>query len=326
MSECSNAELEYGVFYGDMLYAMPPFKDPLIEHVLYERDVVCISSAPGVGKSILALQMLCNLTTGTPLLNTYNIPRPMNVLYVQSEGDRAETLERINMMRYGMKIDNERWAHINIPGTQLNVDEHFNDFFAQTKQPGMKYDVIMIDPLYTTVKGSLSEDKVATDWIRNMRSLKSYYECAMIVWHHDGKDQYSEGVVIDKGSNNTFGSVFWQAFFNHNFKLRVKKGVHTLECGKQRSGKIVDRIDMIMKSPKPLMYDILAEDSDNNTMIVKHHIYATTEPISAKKLVEATGISKSTIYRILKKLQLSMEVETFNDSVQVLYRPLKKRT
>lgn len=316
----SEANLEYGLFYGDMLYAMPPIKEPIIEHFLYERDCICISSSPGVGKSILALQLLCNLTTGEPFLDTYSIAGPKNVLYIQSEGDRAETLERIRMMAAGVKIDDTRWAHYNMAGTSLNVDEVFDGIRSTIASAGMLFDVIIIDPLYTTVKGSMNSDEVATDWIRNIRKLKEDYECSIIVIHHDGKEIYFEGSVVDKGNNVTFGSTFWQAFYNHNFRLKRVKDVWSLQCGKQRSGKIVEKIEMVLMSPKPLMYTMLADDTDNNTLIVRKFICTALTPVSVKQIIEATTIPQATVYRIVRKLTLASSIAQHHDTVQMLYK------
>ena len=103
--------LEYGIFFGDSLRKKIYPKIPVIDHFLYERDVICISAESGVGKSILALQILCNLTTGSPFLDTYAINKEYNVLLLQTEGDRAETLERLDSMATGMKINDDNWAH-----------------------------------------------------------------------------------------------------------------------------------------------------------------------------------------------------------------------
>lgn len=322
MEDSSEGSLEYGIFYGDMLFAMPPVKDPIIDHILYERDVICISSAPGVGKSVLALQLMANLTTGSPFMDTYNIPYAMDVLYVQTEGDRAETLERIQMMQYGVKINHNKWAHLNLAGTSLNVKDTFKEIEKQIASAGMYFGVIIIDPLYTTVKGTLNSDEVATDWIRNIRELKANYGCAVIVLHHDGKEIYHEGVPVDRGSNVTFGSVFWQAFYNHNFKLKRKKDTWTLECGKQRSGKIVDKIDMVMMSPKPLMYTMVTDETDSTRLILRNYICTAGQPISFKQIIKDTGIPQTTVHRSLKTLLKSSAIDRTHDTTQWLYHKM----
>lgn len=310
---------EYGYFFGDKLYAKPPMKLPLIEHILYERDVVCISSAPGIGKTMLALQLLCNMTSGTPFLGTYEVYRPLNVLYIQTEGDRAETLERLDLMKQGLPINNARWAHLNLPGIKFNAESEFVDFLDSIKICGLLYDVIIVDPLYTTVEGSLNSDEVATNWIRNMRTLKALYDCAVIVLHHDAKDIYSEGVPIDRGNNVTYGSVFWQAFFNHNFKLKKRKDVYYLEGGKQRSGKIIDRVEMTLET-EPLLFTSLGDTTSGDAFVVLKALQVAEGRLSAKDLLRITKVSKSSLYRILKRLEDNNQICVDHTPHKLMYK------
>lgn len=315
-----SADGEYGYFHGDTLRECPSHKLPLVQNILYEKDVVCLSSGPGVGKSMLALQLLCNLTTGRPFLDTYAVFQPMNVLYVQTEGDRSETLERLELMEQGIGIDDKRWAHINVPGLMLNDRDEFNKFLALIQSHPLKYDVIIIDPLYTTVVGSLNADDVATAWVRHVRELRGLYNCAIWVNHHDAKDVYYEGMVIDKGNRVSYGSVFWQAFFNQNFKLRVKKGIYSFELGKDRSDKIIDKIELKLVD-EPLMFVSITDDTDSNSLIVRGLIEKLRIPTAAKALIKLTGISKSTMYRILAKLVKHEQIKEIYTTSASLYIP-----
>ena len=299
----SRDDKEFGVFYGNSLYSNTNRKKFLIDHILYEKDSICISSDPGIGKSILAIQMMANLTMGKPFLDVYNIDRPCNVLYFQTEGDRSETLERIKNMKHGLDIDDNRWAHINLPGICLNTKQGFQQFRDLLSRPGMKYDVIIIDPVYTTVLGDLSKADVATDWVRNLRSIRGEYKCSFICLHHENKEGFEKGKPIPRNKNNVIGSVFWGAFFNQTFKLRKHYGVHVLETGKQRSGKIIDKIEMKMLEPKPLMYVQKDNDLNINELKVECELKHNHDPMLARKIADNTQVSRATVYRILKKFQ-----------------------
>jgi len=293
---------EYGTFWGVELYNYDEKKNPIVDNILYERDVVCISSLPGMGKSIMALQLLCNLTTGEPFLGVYDVARPMNVLYVQTEGDRAETIERLGNMTRVIKIDNTRWVHMNLPSLTLNTAVGIRMFNTEAAKPGIAYDVIIIDPLYTTVKGSMCDDEVATDWVRNLRSIRERYNCTFVVLHHEGKDMYHLGQVIDRGNANIFGSTFWAAFFNTNYKLRAtKEGIRLLELGKERSGKMIDKIPMRLVEPTPLFYTP-ADHIVDSRLKVEMYLKGAEDWVHMKTLVSQTGFSRATVYRVLKDL------------------------
>lgn len=302
---------EYGLFTGEDIYNYSNEKSAIIEHFLYERDCVWIDSKAGEGKSLVAKALICNLTTGTPWLDTYAIDRPRKVLYVQTEGDRAETLERLNLMTACMPINNDNWVHFNWDGLTLNTDEGFKFFAEKVTSIDMDYDVIIIDPLYTTIKGSMSSDEVAIDWIRNVRKLRAKYNCAIIVLSHKPKDTFLQnGKKIDKGADNLFGSAYWIAFANQNFKLSNYKGMLTLKRGKQRSAKIVDLIEMkIIETDTTLKLTNKEELSDRNSVIIYEFIEREKKPISVKSLLKRTDIPQATIYRTLAKLVKEKRIE-----------------
>ena len=295
--------MEYGCFWSEELYNYDNVKVPIINHFLYKNDVMCISSRPGQGKSILAKQLMFSLTTGHPFLNLYEVSRPQYVLYIQTEGDRAETIQRIHQMKAGLQIDDSMWAHINLDGAIINTQAGIKHLIELARKPMMPFGVIIIDPLYTTVKGTLNSDEVATDWVRNARKLKGEFGAAIIVLHHDSKVTYNQkGNAVDKGDDNIFGSVYWSAFFNTNFKLKKVKDTHVLQRGKQRSGEITDVIEMKLVEPNPLMFiendpDMIVSEISLQTIMKGENVRMT-----AKQLMTKLGRSQATTYRLLKKM------------------------
>lgn len=304
--------VEFGAFWGNSLYSRVIEKSSIVEDFVYTNDVVCISADAGVGKSLFLLQLLCNLTTGEPFLGTYKIPRPCNVCYLQTEGDRGETIDRIKAMCGGMGIDNSRWVHINLAGICLNTEEGKNKLKDLMLAPGMRYDVLMIDPLYTTVKGSMSKDEVATDWIRNMREIKELFKnCAVFIAHHLPKDNYVDGKKVGK---TMFGSVMWRAYVNYSYQFTKKDGKHTLTVDKKRNDKIgFDHLDLKLLEPFPLKFIYADEDATTSKNQVKAVIVGAGKPLSAKEIIEKTGISKATVFRVLKLLMKGEGVVKLTD-------------
>jgi RecA-family ATPase len=201
----------------------------------------------------------------------------------------------------------------------INVKSEFDMLVESIIDLGMDFDVVMVDPLYTTVKGDMSNNAVATDWIRNIRILKSYLNCAFIISNHEGKDAYNEGQVIDKGNATLFGSTFWAAFFNHNYKLKVHDGHHLLEIGKNRSGQAMDRIAMQMLTDDTLLYVPYEPDLTQNELkvvtMLRSGVVAT-----ARSVVESTGVSRATVFRILRKLEDKGQIEVVCDIKQTKYK------
>jgi len=296
---------EFGIFWGQGIYDYKDTKKPIIKHLLYENDTMCISSKAGVGKSILALHLLFNLTTGTKFLDTFEIDGPKNVLYLQTEGDRAETLERIKAMKQGLKVDDERWAHLNLDGVHLNTTDGLGKLVRYARDPGIKYDVFMIDPLYTTVRGTMVSDEVASDWIRNLRKFRAEFDCAVIVLNHSHKPLYQAGKKVERETDNVFGAFGWGAYFNQQFNFSVSDGIHYLKAGKRRSGgKIVDEVYMKMVEPEPLMF--ILPDEDTGLTYIKISTLLRNNvgrKYTAKVLADKTGVSTASTYRALNKVR-----------------------
>lgn len=302
---------EFGVFWGATLLEGAPEKEPIVENFIYVNDVVFICADAGTGKSILVLQLASHVTTGEPFLGTYRVCKPGNVLYVQTEGDRGETIARLQAMSHGVKMDYSKFIHINLPGLALNTEQGFKEFMKEASKPGLQYSLIIIDPLYTTVKGSLSSDEVATDWIRNVRGVKDVFGgCGIVVSAHDTKDILVDGLKVKKDPAVIFGSVYWKAWANYNYRFEwdKHKGIHTLELGKRRTNNTPDVLVLKMVEPVPLMFKY----SEDDMTVPKNKIMAALrthpEGCNPKHLIDV-GISKATFYRVIKQLMEERLVE-----------------
>lgn len=295
-----NTYSEYGIYWGNEVFNYPPEKDPLIDNLIYENDCICISSQPKIGKSLLAQQLMLNLTTASSFLDTLKVHKRCNVLYVQTEGDRSETIDRLSRMRVGLTVDWSRVFHMNLNGIALNTPDGFATFCALAEKPKAQYDVIIIDPLYTTVKGSLTSDDVATDWIRNVRAFKGQHGAAVVVLNHDTKELLDhKGKKIERGNNQTFGSQMWLAFFNHNFVFKKRDGLHLLECGVQRSGKIIEKLEMkLMQDPLMFVNNAEAVNSRETRLI---EVFRKHKRVTIQQVIEA-GLSRSTAFRAVSDL------------------------
>lgn len=196
---------------------------------------------------------------------------------------------------------------MNLPGIMLNDPVDYYKFTELVKAIPMMIDVVILDPLYTTIKGNMNDNQVATDWIRNIRELKGWLQCAVIVLNHENKDVYHDGSPIEKGPGSVFGSTFWAAFFNQNYKLRTYDKHFILEIGKNRSGKAVDRVQMTLMNTDTLMYVPWDPDLTSSGQKVTNLLRAG-KPVTMRRIVEITGVSKASCYRLLRKWVDSGEV------------------
>lgn len=328
-----NETSEFGIFTGPDIYNHLVPKEPIIEGLFNSRDHLIISSRAGIGKSILALQLVCNLTTGASFLDTFNITRPYRVLYVQTEGDRAETIGRLKHMLKVLKIDNCMWAHYNAVGIALNTSEGLRKFLEDVESLDMDFDIIIIDPLYPTVKGSLNADDVATDWQRSTRIIRSKFpNVSYIIFHHEpSKDNWQDGARISKPTDDLFGSTMWGAWMSANYKMELRSdGVRVLRSGKGegkgRTGQGITEIHMRLIEPTPLYY-VIDDTNLNETETVIWGIFNNSPEKRFRRVELEKSIEKSkpTVCRVLSTLIKSDRIIKIVEEGLVYYTKAPKK-
>jgi len=316
-----STESQYGMFWGEKLFPAKITKIPIIENFLYENDVMCIKSKEGVGKSILAQQLMFCLTSGTDFLDTYHIHRPYNVLWIQTEGDREETFERIGNMQKGLKCDHTKWGHLFLSGASMNTPRGMKEVIKEAKKPGIIWDVVIIDPLYTTIQGELTKDCIASDWVRNVREMKGEFNSpAIIVLHHENKSFYHKGEEVDRKTGDVFGAFGWGAFFNTIYKLSMKGGIHTLKMGKDRGAKISKKIDMKLLEPKPLMFVVDELNLSLSKVSIEAYIRDNDSVTRGQIMKHITNTSESSIDRAIRQFKKNGTLETFTEDGQLFYK------
>ena len=80
-------------YYEDSVESPLPTTPPIIEGLLRERGRLVIGGEPGVGKSILALQLCWSFATGVPFVGL-PVAGPIRTLYVQTELEPDQVEER----------------------------------------------------------------------------------------------------------------------------------------------------------------------------------------------------------------------------------------
>jgi len=311
----------YGIFWGDTLEPRKVQKVPIIDNFLYENDVMCIKSKEGVGKSILAQQILFSLTSGTDFLDTYHVSKPYTVLLIQTEGDREETWERIGNMARALPVDHSKWGHLFLAGAAMNTPRGMKEVMEKAKEPDIKWDVIIIDPLYTTIQGQLTQDDIASDWVRNVRHMKGEFgNPAIIVLHHENKSFYHEGKEVERRPGDVFGAFAWAAFFNTVYKFTERAGVHTLKSGKDRGAKTSKKIDMKLVEPVPLLFA-----SDDTHLSVGSALVGTfireNGNVTRRDIVKGVPqVSESTIDRSIAQFKKNKTLKKFREDGQVYFK------
>ena len=179
---------------GEPAQFLSTFKElpvPIVESLLYEKDILGIAGSTNVGKSVFSLQLSTCIAMGVPFM-TFNIPRPRKVMHVQFEL-KDEGFARL------IKVTSQTLLE------QCPVEAHRfeeNCVFLSSGQRDLftdKYDaieanlrhtdvdVLVIDNLNTSVGVDVSKNEMAMEVLRKLINLKQKYNLAIIMVSHHKK-------------------------------------------------------------------------------------------------------------------------------------------
>jgi hypothetical protein len=328
VSDVPIEQREFGVFWGDGLLNCNITYEPLIDKIINCRDIMCIKAVKKTGKSVLLQQLAFNLTTGKPFLDIYHIHKPCKVLYIQAEDFRTNMVKRFHNMKKCVEWDKNNFYHCVIAGTALHTEDGFQKLMELISIPKANYDVIIYDPLYALMNGgNMLDAKDATLWTNNVRRMLAYYKATGIVVHHDSEKSYTDknGGKHKASEANVFGSTVWGGFFTHAFVLQAHKGIHYLKCVFQRSGEMLDKLEMKMIKPqndpeRRLMFSAGPEDVQSKESALKALLH-TQKQVPYPEVYQILDMSTTHFHRLVAKFIKTGEVaKKIDDTGKIWYR------
>ena len=300
---------------SDFLTAEFPKRDWLIENICRKNDSVILVGNEKSGKSLFVFQLLCSLTSCHPFLDIYNVPKPLKVVYIQLEGEIADSQDRMKRMIKTLDINPDNF-HLRFSAPLNLEDKGFADGLAldilknlnpKGKVDGqlVKPDIVIIDPIYFAFTGSLNEDEDVRAFLGNLRTFKDTLDCAVILVHHTHKTRLNyKGNVIEEGDEALFGSKFLKAWADHIllFMFDKKSKLRTLSCDTQRSGDIITACELRLIEPEPLYFEKVDKEQTKDLIVVdflKKEEFR--EGLGTEEIQKKLGLSSSSFYRSIKQ-------------------------
>ena len=191
-------------------------RKPIVEELLFERDIFMLTADAGAGKSIFATLLAACLSFRRPFLGL-NVPEPKKVLYIQLEGDYEESIERLRYMEFegGIFIEEKNLMWIEEKTLDVLSPDSVNGFFHRVNETGFIPEVVIIDPIYKLSNEDICSGKAALGVIKFSDKLYNKWNCTNVLIHHNLKDAYgSNGEKIQKDD----------AFYGHSF---IKNHIRT---------------------------------------------------------------------------------------------------
>lgn len=313
--------MEKNLLTGNDLITFPSQpNDYLVEKFLWKGSVMFLVGAEKACKSIFITQMLMAMTAGKPFLGTFDIPRPLKVLYIQAEGNLGETKERFinSTKKDGIVWNPDNWRHYYPAALALDTEEDFIDLTSRLDRDKFVPDVICTDPLYMSMQGDLIDNKAARAFCRNLRRLNEKYDSSVIVVHHEHRakeDKYHN--KIEEGDNAIFGSSMWKNFASHVLRISIVNDrgnpispekeddcnikYRKIACATQRNDNVIRRV-MLELNQSPLMFKVIDQHINTATEEAVYNCIANSKAISACDVAKTTGINQQTVYSCYQRL------------------------
>lgn len=298
----------FGSYSGEEFFNLELKKrDWLIRQIARIGDSVLIVGGEKSGKSILVKQLTCSLTSGTqPFLDEYVVEKACKVTYIQLEGELIDTRDRYEAMRSELDFNPDNFNIIFSEPINLQ-DENALKGLVELIESKHTPDVVIIDPIYFALNGSLSDDEGVRKFLGNIRRLKDHFGCTIILVHHTRKLKFdAKGEVIQDGDEATFGSASLKWWPDHIilFRRDPKTEVRYFTCVTQRSGDIVKELSLKLVQPFPLYFaktDVQYQAGSRSNTIYKL-LEAKGRSLSALEIMDELCIAKSTFYKSIKGL------------------------
>ena len=205
----------------------------LAEGFIYEHTITMIAADPGLGKSTISTQLAVELSSGLPVFGLFHVAKPVKVLYIQAERSCIEVLERLDIINKVIPIihDNlyltDEYQRFNL----LNYD-HVDYFIRCVRRDCPDVGLIIVDPIYATVSGGLSNDLPASAFTKAMSRLQVETGAALLYNHHTVKPQHSrDGAIIEK-EDPFYGSQWLKAHVTGSYYMKGHENGVKLLCKK----------------------------------------------------------------------------------------------
>jgi len=174
--------------FAKTFHKMP---EPIIENLLFEKDLMGLAGGTNVGKSVMSMQLSACLAMGVPFMN-FRIPKPRKVMHVQFELKDESfrvLIERtaghvLEQYPVEAKLFEENCSILSSGQIDVFTDKWDQIDSNLTFEPR---DVLVVDNLYTSTNKNVSKNQDVMDLLRKMVNLKNKHNVAIVIVSHHKK-------------------------------------------------------------------------------------------------------------------------------------------
>ena len=293
----------------------------VVKDLFAKKLVSVIFSEPGVGKTVLAMDIAEKLTKGESIFNQYKVDRPMKVLYFQ--GDFPNPIMRHRLQQMLHKPDNNYFKFVN----RYDAEEqgYSIDLTNEKGQENLKMlleeyrpDFVIFDTFISFFDGDENKQKDVKEPIDFLRKLTSNYDCSILLCHHSrkrGSNEKRKGLDQSDliGSFVTARLCSLMLAIAHNAEKSTKEEKYnTVLCAKTWF-KPIEPFEFIISNNDAQFIQVIytteevTSNAKNKTQLAKEKIISVLSSMpevgfSAKALKSIAGCSDRTVNNVFSEL------------------------
>lgn len=225
-------------------------KDFIVDNLMKSNGLYCLVARPKVGKSLLALQLANSIATGTTFLGLRTNPSP--VLYISTEMNFSQILDRIDKMKLEFNDDNFRLKEQEINERKLNLMDLQLEFQEFSNELNGRFVVIdMFSGIDLNNGYDLNNYQDMGQYvIPKFRELCKKYNFTILLIHHLNKNNTSLGSTAIDGSVD--GKITLKQ--DSNLKNKIFLNYESRDY---------EGLDLVLKRNDNLLFELSEVESDD---------------------------------------------------------------
>lgn len=285
----------------DLIIKDIPPKEMILAPIIPKQGLVMLFAARGIGKTYVSLSIAYAVATGGCFLQRWQAPKPRKVLFVDGEMSAKTLQERLQAIHASSvsAMPDPDYLQIITPDLQKDVLPDLSTAYGQDliEKHVKDVELIILDNLSTLCLSGKEND--GESWLQMQRwilNLRRQGKTVLYV-HHAGKNEQQRGTSRKEDVLDTVIALRHPADYQKSEGARFE--VH-YEKSRGFYGDDAKSFEaQLISDNQSMQWNV--KDIDDVRLEQVRLLYG--EGLSMRDIQEETGIPKSTVQRLIKKIK-----------------------
>lgn len=193
----------------------------LVDTLWARAGVGLIAGSPKLGKSWLGLDLAVSVASGTPCLDTFDVPEPGPTLLYMAEDAEADVKARLRGLCRHRRLDLATLPVyvITVPALRLDLDRDQQRLYRTIQQ--LRPRLLLLDPFVRLHKINENDAGEVSAILAYLRQLQRTFDVAVVVVHHSRKNGRPAGAGANLRGSGDFHAWSDSSLYLHHHKDTV---------------------------------------------------------------------------------------------------------